>query len=71
VASQASTFRRAVTTAVMHPVLINGVAGVVTTVDGELMSVVSFAISNGRIVEIDILSDPDRLSRLDLADFAR
>jgi hypothetical protein len=27
----------------------------------------AFTVSGGRIVEIDVLADPDRLNRLDLA----
>jgi RNA polymerase sigma-70 factor (ECF subfamily) len=68
VAGQAATFRRTATAAVAHPVLINGIAGLVTTIDGKLISVLSFTIAGGKIAAIDVLSDPDRLSRLDLAD---
>jgi RNA polymerase sigma-70 factor (ECF subfamily) len=71
VARQASAFRRAAATGmVTRSVLVNGAAGVVSTMKGKPFSVLSFTIADGRIVEIDILSDPDRLSRLDLADFA-
>jgi hypothetical protein len=31
------------------------------------VSVMGFTVRRGRIVEIDILADPDRLRRLDLA----
>jgi RNA polymerase sigma-70 factor (ECF subfamily) len=68
VAGQAATFQRMATAAVIHPALINGIAGLVNTIDGELISVMSFTIADGRIAAIDILSDPDRLSGLDLAD---
>ena len=71
VARQASAFRRAAATGIVtRSVLVNGAAGVVSTMNGIPFSVLSFTIAHGRIVEIDILSDPDRLSRLDLADFA-
>lgn len=70
VAGQASAFRRTVTDVVGHPLLINGAAGLVNTTGGKPISVMSFTIVDGRIAAIDILSDPDRLSRLDLADFA-
>jgi hypothetical protein len=67
VAGQAETFRRrTATAAVTHPVLINGVAGLVNTVDGELTSVRSFTIADGKIAAIDILSDPDRVAQLDI-----
>ncbi|GAB2820830.1 RNA polymerase sigma factor SigJ [Actinoallomurus bryophytorum] len=67
VAGHAAAFRRAVTAVVSHPLLVNGVAGLANTVDGEPISVMSFTVVDGRIAAIDILSDPDRLSRLDLA----
>jgi RNA polymerase sigma-70 factor (ECF subfamily) len=51
----------------LRPVLVNGAAGVVVTVWGEPFAVMAFTVSGGRIVEIDVLADPDRLNRLDLA----
>ena len=51
---------------VMRPALVNGAAGVVSTRDGEPFSVGGFTVRGGRIVEIDILADPERLRRLDL-----
>ena len=53
----------------VEPVLVNGGAGVVITVGGRPTSVMNFSVSGGRIVAIDALIDPDRLSRLDLATF--
>jgi RNA polymerase sigma factor (sigma-70 family) len=50
----------------MRPVLINGVAGMVTFLDGQLFSIGAVTVRAGRIVEIDILADPARLSQLDL-----
>ena len=41
-------------------------AGLVSTVNGEPVSVLSFTIAGGRVAEIDILADPERLRRLDL-----
>ena len=41
--------------------------GIVTTRDGEPFSVGGFTVRDGRIVEIDILADPERLARLDLS----
>ncbi|WP_053205323.1 RNA polymerase sigma factor SigJ [Jiangella muralis] len=49
-----------------RPVLVNGAPGLVTAPDGRPLSVMAFTIRGGRIVEIDILADPDRLARLDL-----
>jgi len=49
-------------------VLVNGDIGVVTRLpDGRLFSVIGFTIAGGKVVEMDILADPDRLSRLDLS----
>jgi RNA polymerase sigma-70 factor (ECF subfamily) len=46
--------------------LVNGAAGVVArTPDGRLLAVMGFTVSRGKIVEIDILADPERLRRLD------
>jgi RNA polymerase sigma factor (sigma-70 family) len=50
-----------------HPALVNGNAGVVITVDGQPVSVMAFTVRDGKIVEIDALTDVERLSRLDLA----
>ena len=33
----------------------------------DVFSVLGFTIAGGKIVEIDILADPERLSRLDLS----
>jgi RNA polymerase sigma-70 factor (ECF subfamily) len=49
-------------------VLVNGNIGVVSRLpDGRLLSVIGFTIVGGKVVEMDILADPDRLSRLDLS----
>ena len=52
--------------AVVWPALVNGAAGVVVTVEGRPVSVMGFTVSNGKIVEIHSLLDPERLRRLDL-----
>src|SRR5918994_3282460 len=49
-------------------VLVNGNVGVVSRLpDGRLLSVIGFTIAGSKVVEMDILADPDRLSRLDLS----
>ena len=49
-------------------VLVNGNIGVVARLpDGRLLSVIGFTIAGGKVVEMDILADPDRLGRLDLS----
>jgi RNA polymerase sigma-70 factor, ECF subfamily len=50
---------------VTRPVLINGALGIVSLLDGEPFSVGGVTIRGGRIVEIDILADPERLRELD------
>ena len=46
--------------------LVNGVPGIVAVQDGAVYSVAAFTVVSGRIVEIDIISDPDRLRELAL-----
>jgi RNA polymerase sigma-70 factor (ECF subfamily) len=41
--------------------------GLVSMRDGRLFSVGGFTVRAGRIAEIDILADPERLARLDLS----
>ncbi|MDT7803029.1 MAG: hypothetical protein QOI78_6462 [Actinomycetota bacterium] len=68
VANQALTFSRlGAGGGTVRRALVNGAAGVVATRDGRPFSVLGFTVSGGRIVEIDILADPARLDRLDLA----
>jgi RNA polymerase sigma factor (sigma-70 family) len=47
-----------------RPVLVNGVAGVAVDIDGEPFSLAAFTVVDGRIVEIDIISDRARLRAL-------
>ncbi|MEN0135109.1 MAG: sigma-70 family RNA polymerase sigma factor [Rhodococcus sp. (in: high G+C Gram-positive bacteria)] len=47
-----------------HPALVNGTAGAVAISDGQLLSVLGVTIRQGRIVEIDILADRERLAGL-------
>jgi len=50
----------------LRPALVNGAPGVVVTVRGRPVSIMGFTVTDGRIAAIDVLTDPDRLSRLDL-----
>jgi RNA polymerase sigma-70 factor, ECF subfamily len=50
-----------------QPALVNGAAGVVVAPGGRPVAVMAFTITGGKIVEIDVLADPERLRRLDLA----
>jgi RNA polymerase sigma factor (sigma-70 family) len=51
------------------PALINGTPGVVCVRNGQPFSVIGFTIAAGRIIEMNILADPDRLKHLDLGAF--
>jgi RNA polymerase sigma factor (sigma-70 family) len=48
----------------LHPVVVNGGAGVVVTLDARPISLIAFTVVGGRIAEIDAIADPERLSRL-------
>jgi RNA polymerase sigma-70 factor (ECF subfamily) len=65
VASQALMFTRL--SPFVRPALVNGAAGVVVAPGGRPFSVMGFTVRGGRIVEIDAISDPERLRQLDLA----
>lgn len=64
VASQAITFARLAEAA--RPVLVNGLPGVVALAESRAMSVMAFTVRDGRIIALDILTDPERLARIDL-----
>ncbi|MGI8693127.1 MAG: RNA polymerase sigma factor SigJ [Geodermatophilaceae bacterium] len=51
----------------VRPALVNGAAGVVVARHGQPVTVMGFTVADGMIVHIDALTDPARLSRLDLA----
>jgi RNA polymerase sigma-70 factor (ECF subfamily) len=58
---------RAAPGATVQRALVNGAAGIVAWLpDGRPLSVLAFTVARGKIVEIDILTDPDRLHRLNL-----
>ncbi|MBX6769575.1 MAG: nuclear transport factor 2 family protein, partial [Actinomadura rubrobrunea] len=63
-ARQALTYARLAES--VHPALVNGAAGLVTTRDDRPFSVLSFTVSDGKIVAMVVLADPERLSTLDL-----
>jgi len=50
-----------------RPALVNGAAGWVALLDGEVFAVTALTLHNGRITTMDILADPARLARLDLS----
>lgn len=49
-----------------RPVLVNGSVGLLTVADGKPFSVTGFTVVDGKITGMYILSDPERLARLDL-----
>ena len=51
----------------VRPALVNGAAGAVVAPQGRVFSVMSFTVTNGRIAQIDVLLDPERLEQLDLS----
>ncbi|HEX6698873.1 MAG TPA: sigma-70 family RNA polymerase sigma factor [Solirubrobacteraceae bacterium] len=65
VAARALTFARL--SPFVRPALVNGAAGVVVAPRGEAFSVMGFTVVGGKIVEIDAITDPERLRALDLA----
>jgi len=50
--------------------LVNGAPGVVTFAGEAPFAVLGFTVGGGRIVEMNILSDGERLRRLDLSGVA-
>jgi RNA polymerase sigma factor (sigma-70 family) len=49
-------------------VLVNGNIGLLERLaDGRLFAVIGFTVTNGKIAEMNILADPERLRRLDLS----
>ena len=50
-----------------QPALVDGAVGIVVAPRGRPFAVMGFAVRQGKIAEIDVLADPARLRRLDLA----
>ncbi|MFI1149718.1 hypothetical protein [Streptomyces sp. NPDC020817] len=64
VASNAITFARFAAAAV--PVLVNGIPGALAMAQGKPLSLTAFTVRNGKIVALDILTDPHRLAGIGL-----
>jgi RNA polymerase sigma-70 factor (ECF subfamily) len=62
VAQQAVAFRQYAESG--RSVLVNGLLGNLNMADGKLFSLMAFTVRDGRIVEIDIIADPERLEAL-------
>ena len=59
-----SRMARAPREAKVHSVLVNGAAGAVVTVAGRPHAVMGFVVADGKIVEIDVIADPERVRRI-------
>ncbi|MFI6735923.1 RNA polymerase sigma factor SigJ [Nonomuraea sp. NPDC050451] len=66
VAGEATSFRRFSRAYSVEPVLVNGVVGLVGRENGRPRSVLGFTVTDGRIVAVEIFTDPERLALLDL-----
>jgi len=73
VARQAQTFSaHAPAGMIVRLALVNGTPGIVSWLpDGRPLSVMGFTVARGKIVEIDVLTNPARLRRLDLSALLR
>ncbi|HTV20562.1 MAG TPA: sigma-70 family RNA polymerase sigma factor [Polyangiaceae bacterium] len=67
VARRAQSFSRI--GVIRRPALVDGLPGLVCTLDGRPFSIMGFAISAERVTEIDIQRGPERLNQLDLSAF--
>jgi RNA polymerase sigma factor (sigma-70 family) len=55
----------------MRRALVNGAAGMITFLHGQPFSIAAITVRDGRIAEIDFLTDPERIAELDLAELGR
>ena len=62
VAAKALTFSQL--GGLIQPALVNGTAGVIVTLRGQPFAIMGFTVHQDKIVEIDILADPDRLRQV-------
>jgi hypothetical protein len=51
-----------------RPALVDGAPGAVWAPGGRPRVVFTFTVTGGRIVRVDLLADPERLARLELAE---
>jgi RNA polymerase sigma-70 factor (ECF subfamily) len=49
-----------------RPAIVNGAAGLVVVPRDRAIAVIAFAVTAGRISEIDLVADPDKLAHVDL-----
>ena len=55
---------RGIPTALVRPALVNGSAGAVIVVGGRPIAVMGFTVTDGNIVEIDAIAEPERVRRI-------
>jgi hypothetical protein len=48
----------------MRPALVNGAAGAIVATRRRVLSVMAFTVTGGKIIQIDVLMDPERLAGL-------
>jgi RNA polymerase sigma-70 factor (ECF subfamily) len=65
VAGQATAYSDAAR--LSQPVLVNGTPGFVVLAGKAPFAVGGFTVRDGKIVQVDILADPERLARLDVS----
>jgi RNA polymerase sigma-70 factor, ECF subfamily len=51
----------------IHPVLVNGALGAVALRDGRPFSIGALTVRDGKIVELDFITDRERLEKIDLS----
>jgi RNA polymerase sigma-70 factor (ECF subfamily) len=64
VAVAGQAMRAALLQAEVHPALVNGAAGAIVTLDQRPFAVMGFTVSDGKIVEIDVIAEPERVARI-------
>jgi RNA polymerase sigma-70 factor (ECF subfamily) len=51
----------------VQPALVNGSVGLVMAPGGKLTRAASFTVANGKITQLEIITDRDRLKQLDVS----
>ena len=51
----------------VHPAVVNGSVGLVFAPGGKLARALTFTVANGKITQVEIITDRDRLQQLDLS----
>ena len=59
-----SILARGIPAIAIYPVLVNGAAGAVVTSRGRPFAILGFIVAEGKIVEMDILGDPERVGSI-------